>query len=140
MMSGIQGKNTKPEVLVRSSLHRLGFRFRIHYNKLPGRPDIALPKYRALILVHGCFWHGHNCHLFKWPKTNSQFWQEKIESNKERDAAHRSLYREKGWKTVVVWECAIKGKHRLPVNSLLEELSCWIESCQGDRELSGAKY
>lgn len=138
MMSGIQGKNTKPEVLVRSGLHRLGFRFRIHYSKLPGKPDIALPKYNALILIHGCFWHGHSCHLFKWPKTNRDFWREKIQLNRRRDQHHRQRYRELGWKTLVVWECALKGKLKRSLPAVLEEIAKWIEDVQEDRAIQGA--
>lgn len=137
MMSGIQGKNTKPEILVRSGLHRLGFRFRIHYSKLPGKPDIALPKYNALILVHGCFWHGHKCHLFKYPHTNPEFWKSKIQSNRARDARQRTHYEQQGWRTLVIWECALKGKHKLPFLSLLEVTRTWIEGDERDRDLSG---
>ena len=85
MMSGIKGKNTKPEILIRSLLHQEGFRFRIHDNNLPGQPDIVLKKYRAVIFIHGCFWHRHECHLFKWPKTRPEFWKNKINRNHEND-------------------------------------------------------
>jgi DNA mismatch endonuclease (patch repair protein) len=81
MMSGIKGKNTKPEILIRSLLHRNGFRFRIHEKNLPGKPDIVLKRYQAVIFVHGCFWHRHLCHLFKWPKTRPDFWRDKINKN-----------------------------------------------------------
>ncbi len=78
MMSGIRGKNTKPELVIRSALHRAGYRFRLHTRSLPGKPDLVLPKYRAAIFVNGCFWHGHDCHLFKWPGTRKDFWRAKI--------------------------------------------------------------
>jgi DNA mismatch endonuclease, patch repair protein len=87
MMAGIRGKNTRPEMLVRRALHAHGYRFRLHRKDLPGKPDIVLPKYRAVIFVHGCFWHGHDCHLFKWPKTREDFWIQKIKNNQERDIA-----------------------------------------------------
>src|SRR5690606_16975078 len=85
MMSGIRGKNTRPELILRSALHRKGFRFRLHRKDLPGRPDMIFPQYRAVLFVHGCFWHGHNCHLFKWPSTREEFWREKIAGNIKRD-------------------------------------------------------
>lgn len=79
MMSGIQGKNTKPELTIRKGLHALGFRYRLHGKTLPGKPDLVFPKYKAVIFIHGCFWHAHHCHLFKWPSTRVDFWQEKIQ-------------------------------------------------------------
>ena len=85
MMSGIRYKDTKPEIIIRKALHAKGFRYSLHNNKLPGKPDIVLPKYNAIIFIHGCFWHQHNCHLFKWPSTRPEFWQNKISGNKERD-------------------------------------------------------
>jgi DNA mismatch endonuclease (patch repair protein) len=137
MMSGIRGKNTKPELLIRSQLHRLGFRFRVHYNKLPGNPDIALPKHRALILVHGCFWHGHDCYLFKWPKTNKAFWRDKIQSNIKRDAERKRLYANAGWKTLEIWECALKGKYKLSRIDLINEVWEWILNDHEDSALTG---
>ena len=85
MMAGIKGKNTKPEKLVRSLLHRQGFRFRLNVRDLPGKPDIVLPRYRAVIFVNVCFWHGHDCSRFKWPKTRTEFWRKKIEGNRTND-------------------------------------------------------
>lgn len=89
MMAGIRGKNTKPEIAIRSALHRLGFRFHVHRRNLHGRPDLVFPKRKAVILVHGCFWHGHDCHLFKWPKPRSDFWRRKINGNIARDREHQ---------------------------------------------------
>ena len=86
MMSGIRGKDTRPEVLVRKALHALGFRYRLHNKSLPGKPDLSFPKYKAVIFIHGCFWHGHSCRYFKVPKTRTDFWQDKINSNRLRDA------------------------------------------------------
>ena len=98
MMSGIRGRNTKPEVLIRSLLHRQGFRFRLDARDLPGRPDIVLPRYRAVVLVHGCFWHGHDCHLFKWPQTRPEFWREKIGRNRSNDDKVRAALLAGGWR------------------------------------------
>jgi DNA mismatch endonuclease (patch repair protein) len=110
MMSGIRGKDTKPEMIVRRGLHARGFRFRLHDKRLPGKPDLVFPKYHAVIFVHGCFWHGHGCHLFKWPKTREAFWREKIEGNQERDAEINQQLMRTGWRVIEIWECALKGK------------------------------
>lgn len=107
-MAGIRAKNTRPEMFLRQGLHALGFRFRLHATNIPGKPDIVFPKYRALIIVHGCFWHGHECRYFKTPKTNAAFWQEKIQSNRLRDAKTIQLQMDMGWRCLVVWECAVR--------------------------------
>ena len=109
IMSHIRGKNTKPELLIRSLLHRSGFRFRIHRRDLPGNPDIVLPKYKTVIFVHGCFWHGHDCKRgARLPKTNRDYWETKITRNRERDQQHDEELRRKGWRILVVWECQTK--------------------------------
>ena len=113
-MSGIRGKNTKPEIIVRSLLHDMGYRFRLHRKDLPGKPDIVLPKWRTAVFVNGCYWHGHKkCDLFRLPKSRTEFWKEKIEGNRDRDRRNYSALLKKGWKTVVIWECAISKKRRL---------------------------
>jgi DNA mismatch endonuclease (patch repair protein) len=109
MMSGIKGKNTRPEIIVRKALHLRGFRYRLHQKDLAGKPDLALRKYMTAIFVHGCFWHGHECRLFKWPKSNVDFWKNKIEGNCERDARQMTQLRDRGWRVIVVWECALRG-------------------------------
>jgi DNA mismatch endonuclease (patch repair protein) len=108
MMAGIRAKDTAPELEIRQNLHRLGFRFRLHDKRLPGKPDLLLPKYGAVIFVHGCFWHGHNCPIFKWPKTRAEFWRTKIGRNRENDAHHIKALRETGWRVCVVWECSVR--------------------------------
>ena len=105
MMSGIRGRNTKPEILIRSLLHRQGFRFRLHVRDMPGKPDIVLPRYRAVVFVHGCFWHGHNCPLFKLPGTRPDFWSEKIERNQNNDNRAKAALLADGWRVGVIWEC-----------------------------------
>lgn len=108
-MSRIRGKNTKPELAVRSMLHRMGYRFRIANKTLPGRPDIVLPKYRAVIFVHGCFWHRHQgCKYAYTPKSRLDFWEQKFEGNVMRDKNNLSLLRKAGWLPIVIWECEIK--------------------------------
>src|SRR4051812_25000557 len=105
MMAGIRAKDTKPELIVRRGLHRAGLRFRIHDRRLPGKPDLVFPKYKAVVLVHGCFWHGHDCKLFKWPNTRPEFWRSKIGSTINRDAAVRIQLVKAGWRVLEIWEC-----------------------------------
>ena len=109
MMSGIRGGNTRPECLIRCHLHRMGFRFRIHGRDLPGKPDVVLPRWRAVVLVHGCFWHRHECRLFKWPSTRTKFWRTKLNANHARDQQVLQELEALGWRVCVVWECALKG-------------------------------
>lgn len=110
MMSGIRGKNTQPERAVRSFLHRAGLRFRLH-GKLPGKPDVVLPRYRAVVFVHGCFWHRHaGCRYATTPGSNIAFWQEKFAANKRRDAAVKRQLRRLGWRVYVVWSCQVNER------------------------------
>lgn len=108
LMSRIPGKNTTPELVVRSILHRLGFRFRLHKKDLPGRPDVVLPRYRKVVLVHGCFWHGHTCQLASKPKSNTAYWSPKIAGNRARDAKNRQALEDAGWDVLELWECDIR--------------------------------
>jgi DNA mismatch endonuclease, patch repair protein len=108
-MSRIRGSNTKPELTVRSMLHRMGYRFRISDKRLPGKPDIVLPKFKTVIFVHGCFWHRHpGCKYTCMPKSRVEFWSRKFEKNIERDKNNISLLKKKGWLPIIVWECRIK--------------------------------
>lgn len=108
-MSRIRGTNTKLEVLVRKALHQRGLRYRLGGAGLPGKPDIVLPKYRTVVLVHGCFWHGHHCPLYRLPKTRPEFWKAKIDSNRLRDHRVRAQLSAMNWKIIEVWECSIRG-------------------------------
>ncbi len=126
-MSGIRGKNTRPEALIRKQLHARGFRFRVHRRDLPGAPDIVLPKYRAVVLVNGCFWHGHDCRLFKWPKTRPEFWHQKLLGNICRDERNINRLIELGWRVCVVWECEIKGVGEAGLDRTIDELADWIK-------------
>ncbi|MDY0240119.1 MAG: DNA mismatch endonuclease Vsr [Bacteroidales bacterium] len=118
-MSKIRSKNTKPEIILRSALHRLGYRFRVHKKDLPGKPDIVLPKYGTVIFVHGCFWHYHeDCREGRIPDTNSKFWKEKLFKNVEKDKSHQKNCRELGWKVIVVWECEVEKR----INATLEKI------------------
>ena len=110
-MSRIKSRDTEPELIVRSILHRAGFRFRLHRKDLPGKPDIVLPKYKTVVFVHGCFWHRHQgCSFAYMPKSKKVFWRKKFSKNKERDKHHCQALASLGWKVIVVWECEVKDK------------------------------
>ena len=136
MMSNIKGKNTAPEILIRRALHKKGFRYRLHDKKLPGKPDMVFPKYKAVIQVHGCFWHKHNCHLFKWPSTRKRFWKEKISSNVERDTRNLMKLNQSGWRTLIIWECALKGRYRLTEVGVIDKTVLWLYSDQPSFEIT----
>lgn len=136
-MAGIKGKNTKPELLVRRGLHALGFRFRLHSKAVAGKPDLVFRKYRAVIFVHGCFWHGHSCHLFKTPSTRTEFWETKINRNRERDEEVSAQLRESGWRRLVIWECALKGKARLDFDAMIESVAQWLKGPKSEGEIAG---
>ena len=127
-MAAIRGRDTKPELIIRKGLHARGFRFRLQDRDLPGRPDLIFPKYRALLWVHGCFWHGHDCPMFHWPKSREEFWRAKIGRNQERDAVTWAAARAAGWRCGTVWECALKGRGRLPPGQVIDSLACWLSS------------
>lgn len=113
-MSRIRSKDTKPEMIVRSLLHRMGYRFRLHRKDLPGKPDIVLPKYKTVIFVHGCFWHRHKkCNSAKLPSSNKSYWIPKLNRNIERDKKNKDELRELGWKIIIIWECEIKKNNWL---------------------------
>lgn len=121
-MVSIKGKDTKPEMLVRRYLHSRGYRYRVNVRRLPGTPDIVLRKYRTVIFINGCFWHGHeDCRYYVPPKSNSQFWQQKIERNKQRDIEKRIQLRLLGWHTIIIWGCELKPKDRHTTLQALEQ-------------------
>jgi len=127
MMSGIRAKNTKPELLIRKLLHRRGFRFRLNVKTLPGKPDLVFPKHNAVIFVHGCFWHGHGCRLFKWPSTRKEFWRNKIRGNVITDQKSNVALLAGGWRIAVIWECAIRGKLK-EIDRVIDQVSDWLTS------------
>ena len=136
-MSGIRSKNTRPEMIVRSGLHRAGLRYRLHDKSLPGKPDLVFPKHRAVIFVHGCFWHRHDCSLFKWPKTREEFWRKKIERNREVDARALAALGEAGWRCGVVWECALKGGRQERRESPISDCVRWLKGKKRNLEIRG---
>jgi DNA mismatch endonuclease (patch repair protein) len=137
MMAGIRGTNTRPELVLRGGLHALGFRFRLHDRSLPGRPDMVFPRWRAVLFAHGCFWHGHDCHLFRLPATRPEFWRSKILGNRERDATVEGSLSSMGWRQIIVWECALKGRTAWPVADVVAECGTWLKSGEERREIRG---
>ena len=137
MMAAVRAKDTNPELVVRRGLHQRGFRFLLHDKRLPGRPDMVLPKWKAAIFVHGCFWHGHDCPLFRLPKTRSEFWRPKIDRNRERDTQALTNLNANGWRALVIWECAFKGPSRIGIDQTLELADKWIRSNQESGVIRG---
>jgi DNA mismatch endonuclease (patch repair protein) len=139
MMRGIRGTHTRPEIAVRSLLHRAGYRFSLHSPSLPGRPDIVLRRHRAVVLVHGCFWHGHACPLFRLPGTRTEFWTAKIARNRANDHRTIAALRSSGWRVAVIWECALKGPRRLGPEKVTARLTRWLKSTSPSFSLAGKK-
>ncbi len=134
MMSGIRGKNTKPELALRRALHARGFRFRLHSGKVHGRPDLFLPKHRAAVFVHGCFWHRHEgCRYATVPATRPEFWRTKFDANVARDNAVRTRLLEDGWRVATVWECALRKPERL--NNVVRIFEEWLLGTEGQIEI-----
>ena len=137
MMSGIRGKNTKPELLVRSMLFKAGYRFRLHRKDLPGTPDIVMPGRHVAIFIHGCFWHRHrDCSLARLPKSNAEFWKTKLTGNEQRDQTKYSELASLGWRVLVIWECVIRRQR--DADRLVESITGWIESGSQYAELPSA--
>ena len=137
MMAGISRRDTAIEVSLRKELHRRGFRFRLDRGDLPGRPDIVLPRYRAVILANGCFWHFHDCSLFKMPSSNRDFWKKKLEGNRVRDLRVRRELRRLDWRVLEIWECALKGPDRIGLERVAERAAEWIKSEGGKGTIRG---
>lgn len=132
-MSGIRGKNTKPEIVLRKLLHARGFRFRLH-TALPGRPDLVFQKWNAVIFVHGCFWHRHECSIFKWPSSRHRFWRTKINGNADRDQRNIQKLLETGWRVAIVWECATRDRVRL--QKIADRCDVWLRSNRKRMEIT----
>lgn len=139
MMASIRSRDTKPEVALRKALHARGYRYRTHVTNLPGKPDIVLKKYQAIIMVHGCFWHGHDCSLFRLPATRRKFWKEKIRRNRERDSKVMQVLSEDGWRCLTVWECSIKGPEKRNFRDLVDEVVYWLNTGEMTHEIYGRK-
>ncbi len=137
MMAGIRGKDTRPEMILRRGLHARGYRFRLHDRRLPGSPDLVFPGRRAVIFVHGCFWHGHDCHLFRLPATRQEFWRAKIAGNAARDAVAEGALVAAGWRVLTVWECSLKGREKLAVETVLDRVAAWLVAGSGKEMIAG---
>lgn len=136
-MRAIRGSDTRPERLVRSVLHARGLRFRLQRRDLPGRPDLVLPRHRTAIFVHGCFWHGHGCPMFRLPTTRTEFWRDKIAANKNRDAAVKAVLDTLGWRQLWVWECATRGRSRLSQQALGDQMEDFLRGDARMAEIAG---
>lgn len=137
IMASVGQKNTGAETLLRSALHKAGFRFRLHVPDLPGRPDIVLPKYKTAIFVHGCYWHSHGCYKSTKPKTRRAFWNAKFCANQERDARNLKQLREAGWRVLTVWECALMGKIAKPLTDITAAVDRWLASDRRVGQIGG---
>ena len=127
-MAAIKGRHTTPEMQVRKALHAAGFRYRLHAKELPGKPDLVFPRYQAAVFVNGCFWHHHDCHLFKWPATRTDFWKAKIDGNTANDQRAAQTLLDAGWRVATIWECALKGRTRLDPRVAMQRLARWLVS------------
>jgi DNA mismatch endonuclease (patch repair protein) len=125
-MSQIRGRDTKPEMIIRRGLHALGFRYRLQDRTLPGRPDLVFPRHGAVIFVNGCFWHGHNCPLFRLPATRRDFWGAKIAANRMRDQQALDKLIAQGWRVATVWECSLKGPEKLERGEVLGQCRAFL--------------
>lgn len=139
MMAAVKSRDTKPEMALRRALHAMGFRYRVHAKVDRARPDIVLPKYRAAVFVHGCFWHAHDhCRLARLPKSNVGFWTEKLDRNAARDARNMADLAQAGWRTAVVWECAVRDGD---ISMIAEELAAWLRGGDAvDLEVRGGRF
>ena len=135
-LSSVRSRNTKPELFIRSGLHALGFRFRLHCTSILGRPDLVFKSRKVAIFVHGCFWHCHQCHDFRWPKNRSEWWKKKLLGNRKRDQRVQSVLNEQGWRFSVVWECAVKHGESEEIFNLLQS---WLLHGKGNLEIELGK-
>lgn len=136
-MAAIRGADTGPELRIRRALHARGFRYRLHVKTLPGKPDLVFPGLGAVVFINGCFWHGHDCALFKWPKSREDFWRAKIGGNIARDAAQFTELRARGWRVARVWDCALRGREKRPFDEVISQLSLWLRSDRPETDLTG---
>jgi DNA mismatch endonuclease (patch repair protein) len=138
-MAAIRSANTEPELIVRKLLHRAGHRYGLHRKDLPGTPDLTLPKWNALIEVHGCFFHAHDCHLVKRrPADNAEFWEKKFAANASRDRRNADAAAALGWRRLVIWQCAITGRTRLDRDDLLSRIAEWLRGTDRTSEICGS--
>ena len=137
IMASISSKNSKPELLLRRALHSKGYRYRLHQSNLPGKPDLVFRQFNAVLFVNGCFWHGHDCPLFKIPSTNQAFWTDKINKNRVRDKNVNERIIQDGWRILIIWECSLRGKHKINFHELIVLIENWLKSKEKIREIRG---
>lgn len=137
IMASVRQKDTGAEILLRSALHKSGFRYRLHDKKLPGSPDLVFPRFGAVIFVHGCYWHSHGCYKSTVPKSNRAFWAEKFAANRNRDERNIGLLLKNGWRVMIVWECALLGKTAMSVQELTRRVHAWLHSPNAQGQVSG---
>ena len=138
IMSSVRQKDTGPEWLLRSALHKAGLRYRLHVRKLPGSPDLVFPRFRAVIFVHGCYWHSHGCYKTTVPKSRREFWQRKFSKNRSRDERNIMLLKKCGWRVMTVWECALVGRQAIPLENVVAQVRTWLASMEGRSEIAGS--
>jgi DNA mismatch endonuclease (patch repair protein) len=139
-MSRIRGRDTKPEMMVRRGLHARGLRYRLQDGRLPGRPDLVFHRFSVVVFVHGCFWHGHDCPMFRLPATRPEFWAAKIGANRARDTRSHEALRAAGWRVLTIWECSLRGPARCPLESIFASAETFIRGNLPSGTISGAKY
>lgn len=138
-MSAVKNKNTSPEMRVRRLLYANGYRYRLHSKHVKGKPDIVIKKYNALIFIHGCFWHYHGCRKTNIPQDNRNFWKEKLEKNKARDRRVVDELMQNGWRILIIWECALRGKNKLQDQECLDQIKNWIKGTEPYAEISAGE-
>lgn len=135
IMSSVGQKDTGPETLLRHSLHKAGLRYRLHDRTLPGSPDLVFPRFKAVVFVHGCYWHSHGCYKSTVPKSRREFWEDKFRTNRERDKRNAMLLRKRGWRVLTVWECVLVGKHALSRDTLVAQTRAWLSGANEQGEI-----
>ncbi len=138
IMASVGQKDTGAELLLRSSLHKIGLRYRLHDRSLPGSPDLVFPRFRAVAFVHGCYWHAHGCYKSTVPKSRRIFWTDKFAANRARDERNIRLLLEHGWRVMIVWECALLGKNALPVNEVTARACAWLRGIELRGQIGGS--
>jgi DNA mismatch endonuclease, patch repair protein len=137
IMSRVGQKDTGPEIILRSSLHTAGLRYRLHDRGLPGSPDLVFPRFHTVVFVHGCYWHSHGCYRSTVPKSRQEFWAEKFDANRSRDERNLRLLREDGWRVLTVWECALMGKTAKTTIDVAKAVKAWLVSSEDIGEIAG---
>ena len=127
-MASVRSRDTKPEMMIRKALHASGLRYRLNVRDLPGKPDIVLPRHQTVVFVHGCFWHRHECDLFRWPESRTEFWRDKLNANAARDMTAVEALEKAGWRRAVIWECELKGRKKRNFQDTMQRLIAWIKS------------